>query len=430
MSVAFYQGRLFRFIFSTIAVVGLCTATVYKNTAFSQVRPQNKLPSTASAMPRHAIPLTLPLHYAAYGTYTVPLNVGNQTINVVVDTGSSNLNLIGDPTICDHCSSLGIPNSKLTPDAKQKATPNYFMMQYGSGQGILRQYQGTVGFANLPQIPYVYSVFISNPGAPSLLGMAYQTLAAPEGFPPPSFIGQWLAAGHYKKRFTLTLCGAKGNSTLVVGGIPKGIDKAKIEFTPVVRKEYYSVLMRGIVDKKTKQWIVNFGAPYVNQEAIVDSGTTGAIFLPQNAVSNLIVALQKSVGKAVTAKLSPGFWRGGCTTMPSSMLSQFPTLQVVLLKWGHPQQSIFVDLPPEQYFSSVNCLKGQRMLAFVSTGSTEYPSPFIVNRLRSVGKVTLKILGTPFLQGKSVIFDRGWNYNVTRHYDAKIGFIDAGAPCV
>lgn len=352
------------------------------------------------------------------GAYTVRLYVGKQhdPVDVVVDTGSSNLNFVSTQTKCGVCA-FGV--SKLSLSKAEISALNqqdYFDMRYGNGAGALQMYKGLVGFSKTRQVSTEFSVAKSGENLSSILGLAYKTIAAPQLYPLQPFFDTLQQHFHYNG-FSLNLCAQSGKSYLQLG--LKHSAKKSIQYTPIVTKNYYVVLLNGIYGKTVHQGyqpVVSFGPAKMLKTAVLDSGTTARVYLPRFAVHGIVDYIKKHTPAAADQGLPDSFWyQGHCLNKALIDRQQFPVLSFAFAKASDSTKSIYIDLTPKQYITSGGCGAFGEHFVFMQAPSSGGGA----RHKMSSYTPQLKILGTPLFEGYDVFFER------KQGKEGRIGFAKA-----
>lgn len=356
-------------------------------------------------------PIEIPLTYHASGSfYALPVTVGSpaQHFNVLFDTGSSNLNLLGGPSICYRCHA---PLDQNTFSDTPSAIPlnKYYQERYGGrgicqkgDGGVMRAYQADVGILNGPKISAQFGVFIK-PSQLNIMGFAYggPPVAVPWSSPMPVYFDLLRKLQHLKNMFTTVLCHDFNHpSRLILGGLPKGINPKKIMYTPIVQKNWYTLHLMALFDGSTNRIIgkvhqypmsetVSYDkwGGYSPVHPILDTGTS-MLVLQSDLYQRLVRALKSDVAGYVN--FDPN------KPIAAKALQYFPTLKLELAGWPEGSKPIFLRITPERYFNKLR------------TGLYA----FYIQSIPFAKKTT--VLGLPVLQSYVAIFDRG------KH--ARIGF--------
>lgn len=357
-----------------------------------------------------------PLSYStSHGAYKIHLYVGKQKtpISCLVDTGSANLNFLSNKTKCTNCDKKGSILNESLAEVKPRypGSKAYFDMHYGKGGGLLRVFDGPVGLSKHDMIPVSFSVYTQGEGIGSTLGLGFSSIAAPPLFPIRPFFDS-LEANNHSSIFSLKLCAGRGNSYLTIG--PEKIDAFEkhhnVMYTPIVSRGFYTILLNQIsaVTQTGDDPIDKFGPNPILKTAILDSGTTGEIILPQADQQKIIIYLYEHTSRS-NQSLPQFFWKNNaCINDKAIDFSHFPSLDFSFVQWKHPAQSIHVIVSPNNYLTHSGCSKNAVHIAFVPTTSLRKSFHNIPLSLRKFisNMPSSKILGAPFLGSHTIIFNR------------------------
>jgi hypothetical protein len=390
-----------------------------------------------SSLTSYAESIKAPLHYQSdSGAYTMRVWVGcqpPQPIDAVADTGSANVNFLGNQKLCPNClSDLNQP-SLYTPSVCATAYQDYFNMFYGIGNGRLRIYHDDLRLSPSGKaIPLNFSIYTQGQHINNVIGLAYDTIAEPKEYPLLPFLPVLEKAYQLAPILSLKLCDQRDGSQLGIGASLLSPETARgWQYTPIVRKDFYTVLLQGISDKNSQKSVIHFGPSQMNQLSVLDSGTMGLIILSPQEANKIKQYLQNYYQQQTGQALPQAFWQQNeCIDKRAINFSAFPTLQIHLAKWDHPGETIALDLSPERYLNMGGCGNGFVRLAFMGQDTYQASN----KSFKDPSKVTplnrqLKIIGTPLFENYIVTIYRGETYNTTSHYDAKVGFYPSASFC-
>lgn len=367
-----------------------------------------------------------PLHYnATQGLYSVKLYVGKQQqpLYALVDTGSSNLNFISTSTKCSDC--IFFINNNLLNIAesgiKQLYKDSFYGLRYGTGSGVLQAYSGKVGLSPTTQVPTEFSVYTTGTHVSNILGLAYKNIAVPALYPLQPYFDAIIKHAHLNG-FALRLNGLQAPSSITIGldNLFKTLKPQHVHYAPIVTNKYYVTLLDGIygVVNNKRQRIISYSSP-ITKTAIVDSGTGGYIILPAYDRQQVVNYISKHTPQKLRQRLGNAFWKDNlCINNSYIDFKQFPNISFALAKSEAIHKSIFITLKPHDYITSGGCGRGSSHLAFSTMNTAQkrkLPRKY-VNDYPS-----LKILGTPFMEHRLVIFDRSPR---TKTQFGQIGFSD------
>ncbi len=340
-------------------------------------------------------------YHPELGDYTIDLFLDNnfsRPIKVLLDTGSSNLNIISTRTKGDDFLTKDIIYFGFSP--KKHRLLGAFFIKYGGSEGQVHVHEVPVHLSrNIYLKSYGTGFYQSGQNLINILGLG---LPGAHKKPKESKFSPLLIEAEKKQydfnsQFSLLLCKQKGESKFILGRLPQDMASLKAHKLPVYGKALYFVNHLGYSVKNSKQ-ITKFSEPV---KALIDSGTTGKIIYPSPHVDELISALKKQItGKN---KLIPDpFWSGGvCIPQRYINISDFPEVKFYFK--DENDKTIPLTIPPDKYITSGGCEKGFYQLAFIKTH--EYPShkKTKAHKRHPPGSI---IFGTPLLE----------NYLTTYHY--------------
>jgi hypothetical protein len=369
--------------------------------------------------------ISVNLNYTpASGIYTMPLKIGNNIYDVILDTGSANLNLVGDKQICKECSGI-LTKKGYRPGKSGVAFPNYFKMAYGSGAGKMQVYRDKIHIGGVT-FPYDFSVFLKAKDVGHDFGLGYRHIAMPGRSPLPTLFESIVKHTGVADQFSLLFCGTHGNSKIVFGKNPE-INYDQVKQIPVAQKSFYTVLLNGINTEDGKS-LVTYGPEDTTQTAILDSATTGSIILPDSSIHKITNYVKAYIKQKGVHNIPEYLWNQRCVKKELIDTSKFPTLKILFTNYLGKKGSVVLDIKPESYLTSGSCGKGYRRFAFISMGHPETKKIHGSHRLKKYQR-TQKILGTPFFEGRWAIFHPGELYNMKKQYSGHIEFYDKPGLC-
>ena len=140
------------------------------------------------------------------GAYTLEVQAGTppQRFQVVADTGSANLALLGDSSLCGSCGSVV---NQTTYDPSQSSTAHLgspsFSNQYGSGSLKIRPVTDRVTVGGATPFSYTFGVITEQQHMQNILGLAYKTVAAPRSNPQTPFFDALVAEAGIADAFSM-----------------------------------------------------------------------------------------------------------------------------------------------------------------------------------------------------------------------------------
>ncbi|MDA0713282.1 MAG: pepsin-like aspartic protease, partial [bacterium] len=350
-------------------------------------------PSDALTMPERGEAIAIdPLNDLQYGEYFITLKVGQQNVNFVIDTGSSNL-IIANGFIAD----------------QNKFTGGGYSVGYGSGYGVAKNYTDTVNFTcDEMKVDFILGILTQNHNLPNIVGLAYQKLAQPkdsETAEVPLF--QKLVNQNnndLKNMFSMALCGHKTGDIVVFGGSVPGVNTQDIDYVPVIQKEWYVIDANAMyvvdwVQDSNKNWVFKKGNTTLvgnfqdwqksgNIPTIVDSGSTMNYFPPKLYAETL--NLLRAASSQEQTGIPAAFWDAAPGTnnysmlIPPSTISKLPTFKLNIT--GFKNQPVTVDLSPDTYLKALTANSNYRTSSFRQSNK-------------------LNILGQAFMEGYYIEFD-------------------------
>jgi hypothetical protein len=328
------------------------------------------------------------------GEYYLDLTFDTQTVSMIVDTGSSNVVLDPDSFTADSSRSLG----------------RDFYISYASASGLVGEYSSNVNLdcSNSTQ-NYTIGVLKIPQDLQGILGLAYQSLAAPDdGSPrlPPLYdaIVQQ-SNGNVINMFAMALCGHKSGDEVIFGGPDPRISQSDLTYVPIVQKKWYVIDARSMQvlgwNKVGTAWVQSTNAtasigdfPALKPDGngiptIVDSGSTMNIF-PTDIYQNAVAVL-KAASNQQSLGIPDDFWTATpddahySLTISPTVIAKLPTFQILVR--GMTDQLVHLDLKPDTYLKVLDAVTGKRTASFRKSSS-------------------ITILGQAFMEGYYIEFDR------------------------
>ncbi|KAM6293824.1 beta-secretase 2 isoform 3-T3 [Porphyrio hochstetteri] len=224
-----------------------------------------------------------------------------QTLNILVDTGSSNFAVAGvpDPDVTSYF------NTELSSTYKSQGIDVTVKYSQGSWTGVLGTDvitipKGIYGSytVNIATILESENFFLTGVKWHGILGLAYDALAKPSSSV-ETFFDSLVRQAKIPNIFSLQMCGAglpvSGSGTnggsLVLGGIEPSLYTGDIWYTPIKEEWYYQVeILKLEVGGQNLELDCR---EYNADKAIVDSGTT-LLRLPQKVFSAVVQAIART----------------------------------------------------------------------------------------------------------------------------------------
>ncbi|RPH75873.1 A1 family peptidase [bacterium] len=357
---------------------------------------------------------TLVVNHPEYFFYSVNMTIGGKVFSdILLDTGSSNLIVIGDRRICPDCTPTAeddptYRSQPYTPSSSPLFGGQTFNIRYATAEGDVRLYQERIAFESQgSEIDYPLGVFTDGERIQNILGLGYPAnLASVEDFSPLPFFDQFAIQNDIPNLFAINICpdGLAGNF-MTIGRIAEGIPADSIRYTPILPNSL--LRERGIFD------FYNIGpidlrvegedsplAYFVTQEdrylTFVDSGAY-FMYLPESMIQAIGSYYQRTLGIPET------FWDlnddvSKIETIDASFQSR---LKPLLVTFPQINGGTFeVAISPATY--TIRVLLENGKVALVS-GFKSLPPPKQLHDGYIPGVV---IFGDIFMQNVHTVFDR------------------------
>jgi hypothetical protein len=334
---------------------------------------------------------------------------GSEVINVVVDTGSANLIVQGNQSICPTCDT---DENSYTPGASATTDGENFKIQYGLGAtGTAIEYKDSVSLLCGGPIQKKFGVLKETNNVSNILGLAYVALEqqTPSKDLVP-FFRQLVDSGLSANIFSLLLCNHKGGSNIIFGGNDPRVKDGDVKmYTPIIKETYYVVDARNL-SFSTGELIGEFKGASQGTEVILDSGST-MLILPPEMITPIVTKL-KAVASQKGITFPANFWTTTAipkgTNMPTQELTEeqialFPSLKLTM--WDQSDSTgtkvITLTISPDTYFKSWDS-PSKRAFAFRSSTDNKV------------------VLGQPLFENYYMVFDRA---------NKRVGFLEDDNLC-
>lgn len=321
------------------------------------------------------------------GEYTTMIQVGTppRDFEVVMDSGSSNLILLGDSSLCNNCSEEKGNQYAPSQSSTGKVGDTPIQIRYGSGQLDAVEARDQVAIAGMEPFQYTFGVMTHDANVPNILGLAYEGIAEPQGQPLPTFFATLVEQTGIADVFAMKLCGPEKGGTIEFGGS----SETPSAYMPVVEEAWYVVEPDhlGIAGSDA-----NLGS-FEGVKTIVDSGTTELV-----VTDEMFQGIVDAVGKAAQAEgIAFDQIRQGVYGIEGDIgdLSRMPIFQVVA--GGN-----FYEIGPGSYFKLVSEDDGKDVFMLAVSPSNQ------------------AILGQVFMENFYTVFDRA---------NRRVGFTSIGDLC-
>lgn len=342
--------------------------------------------------------------------YSVDIDIGTpkQRLNVLVDTGSSNLAIAAAPN------PILAKYYKINESSTYKPLNKDILVPYtvGSWSGVLGRdvmslpYGPDVSFlGNIASILESDEFFINGSYWQGILGLGYAEIARPDSSLKP-FFDSLVQQTHVPDIFTMQLCGIDEDApheknksilvtggTMTIGGIDDTLYDGKIYYTPLRKKWFYEVIITNI--KIDNESLAMDCKEYNFDKTFVDSGTTKLRF-PKRVFDEVVERIKDSLSPDFVkgGNIPESFWSGSTLLRREHYLGthiweHFPSLTISLAGMEEGEEFELL-IPPKQYLRLVESEDG-------IDGSYKFGIA-----LSETGTV----LGVTAMEGFYVVFDR------------------------
>lgn len=331
--------------------------------------------------------------------YYLEMEIGTppQTLNILVDTGSSNFAV------------AGAPNPDISKYYDSQASSTYrslgvdVTVRYtqGSWTGILGKDvinvpKGVNGsfLVNIASIMESEGFFMPKINWQGILGLAYRTLAKPSSSV-ETFFDSLVQQAKIPNVFSMQMCGAGlpttgtgiNGGSLVMGGTEPTLYTGDIWYTPITEEWYYQV---EVLKFEVGGMNLNLDCrEYNTDKAIVDSGTT-LLRLPEKVFNAMVEAI---IQTSLIQNFNTEFWTGlqlACWEKTDEPWAYFPDLSIYLRDSDNASRSFRLTMKPQLYIQSVMTFReDMNCYRFGISPST-----------------TALVIGATVMEGFYVIFDR------------------------
>lgn len=347
--------------------------------------------------------------------YYIEVDIGTppQTINVLIDTGSSNFAVAAAPheALSTYYSRT---ESSTYEDQSQHVKVPYTQGEWSGDLGRDVVHIASIGGqsfqANIAAITESKEFFLNESDWQGILGFGYAEIARPDSSVEP-FFDSLTSQTSIPDIFALQMCGTTESrndtnlprttdapideviGSMNIGGLDPSLYTGNIEYTPIRKEWFYEVIITNLkvgndsLGLDCKEY--NFG------KTIVDSGTTN-LRLPERVFEATKTAIQTHTSEDIP-DVPKEFWSGDVlmcpkdTALPDEPYQWFPTLTLDLQSTTKGRAFSLV-VSPQQYLrhdydheDKKNCFK------FAITPSADK---------------TGAVIGAVVMEGFYVVFDR------------------------
>jgi hypothetical protein len=354
---------------------------------------------TEGAPPPVGSLIAVPLDECLPLVYTANVNIGSQTFQLSIDTGSTTLGVASSQ--CTDCNVTPL----YTPGTTAMDQLQTAMSQYGTGSWTAEIYQDSVGFASDPTVPLKFGAITTQMGFfgqqmfcqsgntyQGIMGLDRATSELPGT---NAFFDQFVQARGIANVFATELCDTKG--TLWLGGYDTTVATAAPQYTPVTTDTassyYYTVDLESItLDGSTTPISIAAGSQF--PDTVVDTGTT-ALVVPNGVFTTLTNALAASPGFAHVFGAGTGaslFTNpqpcGGAGVTKAQIDSELPGLTFT---FGQNPAKTIQMAASDSWLVPISGVGWCALVTAVPSGQ-QFP--------------LAAIMGSPFLRSQITIFDR------------------------
>ncbi|GAB5577113.1 beta-secretase 1 [Prionailurus iriomotensis] len=251
--------------------------------------------------------------------YYVEMTVGSppQTLNILVDTGSSNFAVGASPHPFLHRyyqRQLSSTYRDLRKGVYVPYTQGKWEGELGTDLVSIPHGPNVTVRANIAAITESDKFFINGSNWEGILGLAYAEIARPDDSLEP-FFDSLVKQTHVPNLFSLQLCGAgfplnqsevlaSVGGSMIIGGIDHSLYTGSLWYTPIRREWYYEVIIVRV--EINGQDLKMDCKEYNYDKSIVDSGTTN-LRLPKKVFEAAVKSIKAA---SSTEKFPDGFWLG------------------------------------------------------------------------------------------------------------------------
>ncbi|XP_056612325.1 beta-secretase 2 [Triplophysa dalaica] len=288
-----------------------------------------------------------------------------QTLNVLVDTGSSNFAVAAaaHPYIT-HYFNRALSNTYKSAErtVAVKYTQGEWEGELGSDHITIPQGPSGTIIINIAAILVSEGFFLPEINWQGILGLAYPLLARPDPSVEPFFNSVVRQTG-IPDVFSLQMCGAgvsasttadPAGGSLIMGGVEPTLYRGSVWYTPILEEWYYQV---EVLKLEVGDQNLNLDCKeYNSDKAIVDSGTT-LLRLPGNVFNAVVEAIMET---SLIQGFSAGFFGGtklACWVRGESPWRFFPKISIYL-RATNASESFRITILPQLYVQPVTDIDG------------------------------------------------------------------------
>ena len=364
--------------------------------------------------------ITIPLQYhPQYGIYTAALKVGKnplQTVEAIVDTGSSMMVFVADKDYCPNCGTA-LTKGTVNPLKIQPLNTNKALtVNYGSAHDTVIEYDAPIQYDENEKKSFVMKVFmLKDSNQPSsVIGMIEHNLRFnPAQFTP--FLVKMTENFNKYSQVTFILCADKGKSYFHVGPIKLSHFLVK---TKLLKSQFYEINSSGFYDDTNKS--ISKPKQTVGR-AILDTGTGGFILMTPTLYKPLLDYLFMHAG-IKNQQISQKFWHENyCVLRKSIDFNALPLLKIGLVSLND-NRPYYLNISPATYINQAGCGEGYVRLVFDQNVPSHLFTALRNQHARvAAGSTPDMVIGTSLFE----------NYAITISYkpDPSIAFYDNKTLC-
>jgi len=375
---------------------------VYADTTSTSSSP--KYPKAFKNLPYYKN-LSIPLKYhKKFGVYTANIQVdeNNDLIDVIVDTGSPLLIILGNSAVCPKCKPY-ITKSTIPNDLDISLDLKQTVMDYGSEDDKIIQKKLKINFHKYDTpIQFDSHIITNGINTSNILGISPVSKEL-EGI---SYLKNILNILHLKEQFTFLLCGNKNNQLIIGSYQPQNEHKkplTNVKRTSLSLDTFYTINLSGIEDHNGNPLVKYYPNNYA--KAILDSGTGGLIVLPNNIYDFMIKYIRDYYKENNQSdRLTHEFWHNNyCVKSNFIINDEFPDIKLSFPDYYNKHNNITITLTPNKYITEGGCGKGFRRLSFAHHNN--YKSNVKHKKFLKQGEPDFFILGTPIFEQYGITFN-------------------------
>lgn len=306
--------------------------------------------------------IKVPLRYhPEFGVYTTDITIGNQppqTVEAIIDTGSSSMVFTTNEKYCPNCNQAltkGVVDpEKIGSDALTKTVH----LTYGSAKDSAIEYLAPIQYSKEEKTSLMMKIFLlkDSDQPTSIIGMIHHNMRRDQVDYVPFMVKITDNFNKYHE-LSLLLCAERGASYYYIG--PKQFSKHPHQ-SKLLKSPFYEVNTSGLYDA-ANQPVAKTQAPF--QGAILDTGTGGFILLTPELYRPLHTYIYQHAGKK-NQQLSADFWQKNyCILKQEVNFSALPKIKIGFQD-ASSKQPYFLMIPPTTYLSQAGCGEGYVRLVF------------------------------------------------------------------